>query len=360
MLNELPRSLFLPDVIWPLDPDTGVYRAVDRRQDPREWERWARADAAIVTQWDDGAHTGPEPGVVPTSSASMPTIVAQMLDDLDAGPGQRVLDVGAGTGWTTALLATRAGADRVVGVEVDPRVAQAAREHAATAGPLIVTGDGDKGWPDGGPYDRVQATFAIRRVPAAWIEQSRTGGLIVAPWGTPYSNINAVTRLKVGSGGTASGRFTRLVEFMLDRTQRDVWHGHEPYLPGGSWPDDARESETSVQVDAMGGVAEFVIGLRVQHVMHTIDTGADGTTTLMLYSLDDLSWAAAFFRDDGSPDSLVYQGGDRNLWDEVEAAYRWWTGAGSPDVTRFGLSVSPDGSHGVWLDSTRHAVSART
>ncbi|MFG2003899.1 rRNA adenine N-6-methyltransferase family protein [Spirillospora sp. NPDC048911] len=57
-----------------------------------------------------------------TSSASQPSLVRSMLADLDIEPGQRVLDVGTGTGWTTALLAARAGARNVVGVELDPQV----------------------------------------------------------------------------------------------------------------------------------------------------------------------------------------------------------------------------------------------
>ncbi len=59
-MDAVPRHLFLPDLIWPLDV-SGVYHPVDRRDDPSGWRAWADADTPIVTQWDDGAHTGSTP-----------------------------------------------------------------------------------------------------------------------------------------------------------------------------------------------------------------------------------------------------------------------------------------------------------
>jgi protein-L-isoaspartate O-methyltransferase len=353
--EALPRRMFLPNLIWPLDH--GGYPAVHRRTDPQEWERWAAADVAIVTQWDDGAHTGRDPGRVPTSSASTPSIVAAMLHDLEVEPWHRVLDVGAGTGWTTGLLATRVGAENVIGVEVDPNVAQAAGERLRAVGlpALVVAANGDDGWPGGAPYDRIQGTFAVRGIPAAWVEQTRPGGLIVVPWGTRYSNVNAIARLTVAGDGTASGRFTRLAEFMLDRQQRGTWPDHEEYLPGGEWPDDRRESQTTLTAEELAG-AEFVIGLQVPDIVHAVSEEDDGSAAVWLYGLTDRSWAAVSWCTDGCTEFDVFEGGLRDLWREVETAYRWWTGAGQPDETRFGLTVSPEGQR-VWLDFPERVVS---
>ncbi|SKA39009.1 Protein-L-isoaspartate carboxylmethyltransferase [Marinactinospora thermotolerans DSM 45154] len=121
--DATPRACFLPDLMWPLDPDTGRHLSVDRRTDPGEWERWAATDTAITTQWDDGTHTGPTPGTVPTSSSSMPSVVTSMLGHADIRPGTRVLEVGTGTGWNAALLSARLGSGNVVTVEVDPVLA---------------------------------------------------------------------------------------------------------------------------------------------------------------------------------------------------------------------------------------------
>ncbi|MDL4775621.1 MULTISPECIES: methyltransferase domain-containing protein [Thermomonosporaceae] len=342
-----PRHLFLPDLIWPLDPDTGRYPVVDRVDDPVRWRAWADADTPIVTQWDDGRHAGPAPGRTATSSSSEPSLVAGMLTDLDVRPGQRVLDVGAGTGWTTALLTACAGGRGVVGVELDPEVAGAARARLRAAGvdAPVVTGDGADGWADAAPYDRVQCTYGVLRVPPAWIVQTRPGGVIVAPWRTRFAHRGAVVRLTVGADGTASGRFTRVAEFMQSRPERQEWLEHTDYVPpGGAWPVGTVKSTSTLGPEELGG---FAVGILVPGVVHTVNEAANGTITAWLYALRDRSWAAVFF--DGDPEAEVYQGGERRLWDEVEAAHRWWIGHGRPGQERFGLTTGPEGET-AWLD----------
>ncbi len=72
-----------------------------------------------------------------------------MLGHLDPQPGERVLEIGTGTGWTAALLAHQLGDDHVVSVEVDPAVADNARQNLTRVGrsPLVVTADGAQGYP---------------------------------------------------------------------------------------------------------------------------------------------------------------------------------------------------------------------
>lgn len=136
------------------------------------------------------------------------------------------------------------------------------------------------------------------------------------------------------------------------RAQRNRFPDHEDYLPGSAWPKDLRESHTTLRLEDLRA-AEWFIGARVPQVTHTIHDGDDGTRTLLLYGLADRSWAAAFFCADGCGEFLVHEGGPRDLWEEVEAAYGWWNTADRPDVTRFGLTVSPDGQV-VWLDTPEH------
>ncbi|GAB2582417.1 methyltransferase domain-containing protein [Streptomyces capparidis] len=354
--DAVDRALFLPGVMWPHDMRTRTSTGVDKDADPDAWYRHADANVAITTQWDDGHHQGLAPGRVPTSSASMPSLVMAMLRDLDVRAGMRVLEIGTGSGWNAALLAHRLGDDRVTTVEVDPVVAAAARAALARAGrhPRVVTGDGLLGFPPTAPYHRVIATMGLRRIPYAWVRQTVPGGVILAPWGTGYSHADALVRLVVADdGASASGRFTGTAEFMKARAHRLARPPHQAYLPEG-FPGGADASTTRLTPhdlgfeDRLDHPFAFVAGLLLGDVAMATDRRGDQRST-WLYGLSDRSWAAVLFLD-GAPRSTVHQCGPRRLWAELEAAHRWWTDAGRPEVGRFGLTVTATGEH-TWLDT---------
>ena len=119
------------------------------------------------------------------SSASQPTIVAAMLELSDLGPGHGVLEIGTGTGYNAALLASIVGAEgRVVTVELDDDLAVAARERLHEldfADVEVVTGDGAAGHLQGAPYDRIIVTTGAPRIAGAWVDQLRDGGRLVVP-----------------------------------------------------------------------------------------------------------------------------------------------------------------------------------
>ncbi|MGW4894729.1 methyltransferase domain-containing protein [Kitasatospora sp. NPDC004240] len=344
--DAVPRSLFLPDLVWAHDMATGTSRPVDRTVDEQVWLAAAATDIPIVTQWDDGEHQGAEPGTVPTSSASMPSLVASMLDDLRVEPGMRVLEQGTGTGWNAALLAHRLGDANVTTVEVDAAVSARARAALERAGyhPHVVCGDGALGHPPGAPYDRITATYGLREIPRAWIGQTRPGGLILAPFGTHYSNADALVRLTVHRDGTASGPFLQPVEFMKMRSQRLRWPRNPP--SGGT----VTEHTTTATLPAHGRFDAFPLaaGLRLRDVVHAIQPHDDGARTLWLYSLTTPAWAPATFRD-GDGAHPVRQYGGRRLWDDFEQALTWWHRAGEPGAERLGLTVTPYGRQ-AWLD----------
>ncbi|MBN1555926.1 MAG: protein-L-isoaspartate(D-aspartate) O-methyltransferase [Phycisphaerae bacterium] len=115
---------------------------------------------------------------------SQPYIVALMLQELDVHPEHRVLDVGAGSGYQTALLSHLAA--EVHGVERIETLADRAVKTLAKLNLTNVTihvGDGSLGWPDHAPYDRIICGAAAPDVPPAWIEQLTDGGVIVTPAG---------------------------------------------------------------------------------------------------------------------------------------------------------------------------------
>ncbi|WP_345557172.1 methyltransferase domain-containing protein [Streptomonospora halophila] len=348
--RAVPRAAFLPDIIWPFTGDGETSAPVDRRATPETWLRWAEENLPITVQHDDGASTGP--GVY-TSSSSTPSIVASMLRDLDARPGMSVLEVGTGTGWNAALLCERLGAQAVTTVEIDPALADRARGRLSEAGyrPAVVVGDGLDGHGPGALYDRIIATAGVRTVPMAWLAQCRPGGVIVAPWGTHYSPQDAIVRLVVAADGScAAGRFTGPAEFMKVRSQRLAWPVHEEYVLDRPGTVSHSEADLGDVFDGGYGGTGMLLGLFVDDCTHTVHDG-----TAWLYGLGDRSWAAATAEGAGV---RVHQSGPRRLWDEVEAAYRWWRDQGRPDVERFGLTVTAAGRE-VWLDGPGAVVNVR-
>lgn len=359
--EAVPRELFVPARIWPGIADgTRQNPLVDRAKDPDAWSKAVYSDIPLTTQWDDGRHTGDGLGTTPSSSNSQPRMVFSMLADLDVSEGQRVLEIGTGTGWNAGLLSHRLGGGNVVSVEYDETVARGAGENLGIAGlhPLVVVGDGRKGYVDSAPYDRVIATCSVGAVPLTWVEQTRTGGIVVAPWGPEYGG-EAIVRLTVDDDGTASGRFTRSSAFMRLRQQRPDQPPHDAYLKGREWPAGGSRSITTLAPADVGGwVEQFAIGLQVPGAFWSVERYDDGAYTLWTYSTDTTSWASADY-EPGASEYEVYQCGPRKLWDETETAYRWWDQRGRPGFARFGLTVDGDGER-VWLDFPDNPVPLRS
>lgn len=117
---------------------------------------------------------------------SQPTTVRHLLAHLDVRPGQRVLDVGCGSGWTTALLAHLVGPDgEVVGVEIVPELVELGRanlERAGVPAARIEAADpGVLGHPAGAPYDRILVSAEAHDVPESLVEQLGEDGVLVLP-----------------------------------------------------------------------------------------------------------------------------------------------------------------------------------
>ncbi|MFF0387800.1 methyltransferase, FxLD system [Kitasatospora sp. NPDC004615] len=134
---------------------------------------------------DNPTYTKTDGSGTQISAASQPWIVALMLEQLAAKPGERVFESGAGTGVNAAYLGTVVGPDgRVVTVDVDDDLVDGARKHLVDAGITnveVVLGDGALGHEAGAPYDKVMATVSTAEMPTAWLQQVKPTGRIVVP-----------------------------------------------------------------------------------------------------------------------------------------------------------------------------------
>ncbi|WP_169789108.1 protein-L-isoaspartate O-methyltransferase family protein [Nonomuraea candida] len=184
-LRKVPRHWFVPSLGLALDDDGGAV-PIDREVDPPGWWDAVYSGKPIATPLGPG-------GTAYTCVNPAPSAVVDLLELLDPHPGNRVLEVGTGSGWITALLCRLTGeSGRVTSIEEDPVVAETARRNLAAAGvrPHLVVGGSSLGCPERAPYDRV---LAPSTVPDYWVDQTGPGAVIVA-------GVDRAVRLVVTAG----------------------------------------------------------------------------------------------------------------------------------------------------------------
>lgn len=118
---------------------------------------------------------------------SQPTTVVFMLELLDVKPGERVLDVGSGSGFTAALLSRLVGATgSVTGVEIIPELAALGQTNLSKykiKNAQIFTAGDEVGFPKRGPYDKILVSAAAKDIPEELLYQLKPGGVLVMPVG---------------------------------------------------------------------------------------------------------------------------------------------------------------------------------
>jgi protein-L-isoaspartate(D-aspartate) O-methyltransferase len=279
-LRDVPRHLFLPHLA------------------PEE----AYLDDAIVTKRDAEGQ--------PISSSSQPAIMAIMLDQLALATGQRVLEIGAGTGYNAALISHIIGpSGAVVSVDIDPDLVETARGHLASAGypdVTVVAADGAGGYPPGAPYDRVIATVGVSDLAPAWLYQAGPGARIVVPLDVRGSQL-AVAFGRAGSGAHWVSRSIMPCGFMRMRgslagPERTVvlQPGLSVTLPDGLTLADGQEVDGAALAAFLGGPAtEFATGVRTSSLQVFWGLG------LWLSAGDPRSCAVAEERRDGEGGPLA-------------------------------------------------------
>ncbi|MBT2676095.1 ATP-grasp peptide maturase system methyltransferase [Streptomyces sp. ISL-14] len=346
-VEAVPRELFLrPGVFLPIDD--GRWQPVTALgTSPQEWAQIAYRDESLATQLDGrltaDVATGTVTGV-PTSSSTTPTTVVGMLEQLDVADGLTVLEIGTGTGYSTALMCHRLGEDNVTTVEVDSQVAARADAALEEVGhsTWTVTGDGLLGHPARAPYDRVIATCAVRRIPYTWVRQTRPGGIILATVGSwPYGT--GLAKVTVNDDGSAEGRIIGRSSFMHARAQALV-----PPAGGLSARTAYTDTERPAKLPPVlldEWMPAFLAQLTAPGAQFVRATTDDGMHNLYLFDAERESFAA--FTEDASG-WTVRQGGPVALWDAVEETLTAWHDAGSPDIASVRLHITEQ-AHTYWI-----------
>jgi protein-L-isoaspartate(D-aspartate) O-methyltransferase len=132
----------------------------------------------------------PIPGGMTISAEHMHAI---FLSALNLKPGEKVLEIGAGSGILLAYMKEIVGEKgEVYGVEIIPETYEFAKKNLKKAGywnkVKLVLGDGSKGLPEFAPYDKIVSSASpVEKIPTAWINQLKPGGILVTPLGPTYS-----------------------------------------------------------------------------------------------------------------------------------------------------------------------------
>lgn len=336
--SSVPRHVFVPKFTV---RSQGKLHAYDQA-DPM-WLTAAYRDTSLLTQFDA---TG-----VATSSSTRPSLMARMLEALDVVDGDKVLEIGVGTGYNAALLAHRLGSNRVVSLDVDPDLVSLAQGRLAKADytPTLIAGDGMAGCAEHAPYDRLLATCGVGRIPDAWREQIRPGGVIVANVGY------GIACLTIDRDHRAEGRFLpEAAAFMVARPDTGTLNATPQELTDLTTTYTGYEREISLPIGLGAEIAQFLPSLAHPTVKTIVLKNDSGQETRCLWDPTTSSWARITLLDLRT--AQLEHGGPRDLWAELEPLLTHWVSAGRPSLDRYGLTVAEDGAHTLWLDDSTNKV----
>ncbi|MGH3800702.1 MAG: methyltransferase domain-containing protein [Pseudonocardiaceae bacterium] len=287
------------------------------------------------------------PGTYPilTSSSTLPSLVLTMLEALDVADGHRVLEIGTGSGYNTALLCERLGGERVTSVDIDPELVELATERLAANGytPTLTAADGVGGYPPGAPYNRIIVSCSVPAIPPAWLEQAVPGAVIVVDVRGQLGG--TVVRLTVDDSGVATGRFLPFgSSFMPLR--------HTPDIPPSEviWEPEGERVESLTDVDPTLLHTDGLLGFVAQWHLPEVSRGPLTEDCEPGIHLRAPNGSRASVRSAPTHGRFpVTQYGPRRLWDEVAEAHGFWERAGRPRYDRFGITATTTDQY-VWYD----------
>jgi protein-L-isoaspartate O-methyltransferase len=333
--GDTPRHLFIPQVLL-TTPDGYRQLSGNDPSDHDEWLSVVYSDDSLVTQDKPHAagHRLPsgQPLRVPTSSSTMPSLMARMLEALDIRDRMRVLEIGTGTGYNAALLAHRLGSANVVSIDIDPSLVHRAQQQLAGLGhrPTLVVGDGAAGVGEHGPYDRIIVTAAVPEIPIAWIKQLTPGGKILANLRGDLSGDTLCLLTKYDADDEVIGPILPIGgHFMWLRPDVDDPHRPHEHVPAPLRKTTNRTithlDPTDIRIDDKGFrfLQQLQLhGARSLHRGQAFDPSTRSECDAVIVIDDENSRAEAFTEPEPDGAYRVIQSGSRRIWDTVEATHR--------------------------------------
>ncbi|MFD8955678.1 methyltransferase domain-containing protein [Streptomyces anulatus] len=351
---SVPRHELIPRW-WEAD-DSGTWTLRKGTDDPVAWAEAAYCDWSVVTRVGplhaDQAEDDDHPEGLPTSSATLPSLVVRMLRHGRLGDGLPFLDLGTGAGGLAAYASRRIGDRHVTSLDVDPYLTEAASVRLSAMGlhPAFVTTDATARVP--GTYERIVSTVGLpagpglRPVLAALVPGGRIAttigrtSLIVTGWKhTNGEVVGVVERDTAGFMVTRSGDDYPPALTDLFALARD---GVGEYRTTGRYPvvdvAEAWEIQSMLEVTTPGVESAF-------------ETNGEIRTATLVHP--DGSWARATAEWTAPPE--VHQGGPQQLWTELERVRSRLNTEGSLPLLGARARITPDGvvhlSRGSWRGS---------
>lgn len=355
VVAAVPRHELVPRW-WEADGSGGwVLREGGSDQDA--WAEAAYADRSLVTRVGglhaDHAMPGDRPEGLPTSSATLPSLVVRMLRHGRLGAGLSLLDLGTGAGGLAAYACCRIGERYVTSLDVDAYLTNAAASRLAAMGlhPKFITTDATERVP--GTYDRIVSTVGLptgpglRPVLAALAPGGRLAttlartSLVITGWKQPNGDVvGQVERETAGFMLTRSGPdypppLTELLAHARESTGEVTTTGRYPVVD----VENARELRSMLEVTTPG----------VELAYET-----NGRTRTAYLAHPDGSWARAS-ADGTAPPEVHEGGGPQRLWQTLEGIRQHLNAEGSLPLLGARVRITPDGvchlSRGGWRAS---------
>jgi protein-L-isoaspartate(D-aspartate) O-methyltransferase len=312
----------------------------DRENPDPEGLRTVYSDRSLVTRVD---------GYLPTASSSQPSVMSTMLELLAVEPGMRILEIGTGTGYNSALLAELVeDPARVFTIEVQEDVARSAREALARegyAGIHVLQADAVQGAREGAPYARIEATVGCPDISPRWLEQLAPEGIMLLP--LQHGHIHPLVRITADSKsiGWARGAAVEHSAFMSIQGEMASANPWQSYLIAGLPDKPAHQDPLPIPLPSLAAGQDplvdvsyralyFFLTLSSRELWRTNEgfgvADPSGSATALVTSSGLLS----FHRDDGASHAA-------HLRKRLVALLRIWDDLGRPTPDAFDMTFVP-------------------